>query len=118
MGGEIGPSPPRFCNQTATDIDDENGPMVLLAQNIAANCCRTERATSSATKDADDPQKDRQNEAYSPDILRARETSVVGNDAREMIYSPRVHGLRWGDKTQLEEALKIFDGCGPDVVLA
>lgn len=104
--------------QVATDIDSKNGPMTILARNVAQNCGRA--AETQATAD------------YVPSL---RHSVGQGSGGRERDFKPRakesqtlsethnaspprVQSLRWGDRVQLAEALARFDGFAPDVVLA
>eukprot|EP00903_Cladosiphon_okamuranus_P015494 g14305.t1 len=98
----------------ATDIDAADGPIPLLARNVAENCGRAaETMPSLRSNPVGQGSGDRE---------RAAETREKGPRSTlsptKGPSPPRVQSLRWGDGAQLEEALAPFDGFGPDLVLA
>eukprot|EP00752_Nemacystus_decipiens_P011712 g10393.t1 len=100
----------------ATDIDSNNGPMAILARNVAENC------GLSAETPTDDIPRQRSRAGQG---LGGREGALEPQGAKPRTPSrathpspPRVQSLRWGDTAQLAGALARFDGFAPDVVLA
>lgn len=87
-------------------MDSENGPMSLLRQNVAANCGRT--ATTAVTTNG-----------FRNEISRnAGDAGILSEGENGSRIPPRVQELRWGDGAQLADALAVFGGVGPDVLLA
>ncbi|CAM9353996.1 unnamed protein product [Pylaiella littoralis] len=130
----------------ATDIGAQNGPMALLARNVAENCGRTGAATVNPTGGNRLPplptprenhgahgssEAERAGAAGAAAVERATASQQQQRTTRETTFAggnhplpsppsppPRVQSLRWGDRAQLAEALANFGGVGPDVVLA
>lgn len=112
----------------ATDIEVENGPMPLLRQNIAANC---RAGTSTGIDDNADQGAgklvDVTAEAGEVSSDRFLNGGVVRHGGSLQTSPPHIPSpspppyvcpLRWGDKDQLSQVLSVFDGAGPDVILA
>lgn len=101
--------------------------MHLLRKNVAVNCCARTAATRSRIdctisssagtgyeNDTDVEQEHATSSHAAGDIFRTER----GTNRETLPDSPCVQELRWGDSVHLAEALSIFGGFGPDVVLA
>lgn len=98
----------------ATDIDSDDGPMRLLAENIATNC---ERISAPADRPKKPEQEKKENtDACSPPLVH--ENAVGGARRWPLKHHPLVRNLRWGNRAQFEETLSSFGDFGPDIVLA
>lgn len=98
----------------ATDIDSDDGPMRLLAGNIATNCDQISAPADRPRKP--EQEKKEKTEACSPPLVH--EYAVGGAQWRPLKHPPQVRNLRWGNRAQLEETLALFGDYGPDIVLA
>lgn len=93
--------------------------MTLLARNVAENCGRAAAAKPDSVLS---PRSNPLGRGSGRDRERAAEIREKGPrttlSQTRGSSPPRVQSLRWGDGSQLAEALAHFDGFGPDVVLA
>ncbi|CAM9855854.1 unnamed protein product [Ectocarpus fasciculatus] len=96
----------------ATDLGSKDGPIALLARNVSENC--GSRAVAAIPPPSPGRPTSRDNSGSGED----EGGPPPGRRRPPPPAPPSVQSLRWGDKSQLAEALKRFDGFGPDVVLA
>ncbi|CAN0272426.1 unnamed protein product, partial [Ectocarpus sp. 13 AM-2016] len=104
----------------ATDLGSKDGPMALLARNVSENCGTRVVATPQPSPGRTSRDHSRGGEAGSaPEGSGAEDEGAppLGR-GRPPPPPPSVQSLRWGDKAQLVDVLRKFDGFGPDVVLA
>ncbi|CAB1117201.1 unnamed protein product [Ectocarpus sp. CCAP 1310/34] len=105
----------------ATDLGSKDGPMALLARNVSENCGPRAVATPQPSPGRTSRDHSRGGEAGSaPEGGSAEDEGAPppGRRRPPPPPPPSVQSLRWGDKAQLADALRKFDGFGPDVVLA
>ncbi|CAN0491409.1 unnamed protein product [Ectocarpus sp. 8 AP-2014] len=95
--------------------------MALLARNVSENCGPRAVATPQPSPGRTSRDHSRGGEAGSAPKGGSAEDEGAPPPGRKRLpppFPPSVLSLRWGDKAQLADALKKFDGFGPDVVLA
>lgn len=91
--------------------------MPILARNVAQNCGRAAAAQADSHPSLRNPVGRGSECGKGASEPREENPSRTVSDAKGP-SPPRVQSVRWGDTTQLAEALAHFDGFGPDVVLA